>query len=508
MFPYYRLSVLKGDAALDGGSTERQSERMHWQAGLRGADVCAEFSDDAISAAYNRAKEDKPRRRPGFRALLAAIETYQPDYIGSVYGSRLSRNLTEYQELTDVCTRAGTKIATETEGDTDPADTNQYGFGAMRTINDAAYAEKARQAVKSKNAERRRNGMPVAGGRRWYGFDPDKVTPRQSEADVILRIADALLHGEGLAAICRTLDDDAVPTPSETTAETEKATARAKAYWDAQTVRKLLRRPANAGLLAHEGEIIGEYAAVESGAVEPMMTRDYWHAVQSVLDGNSARALSLSKGMHVSKGTNTRTDAGRLSILSGLLICTTCNGRMMASTGKKKTGERVRRYVCKRGHQSIPALDAEGLARDFVIAYGSDERYMHTLAAAAEERSADWHALDEQLRELRAELHELATGIDAATGEPLNRTYANRRANVIDANVADVKERMKAIDPSDPGVSLSAQTKKLLISRWDAAANTDRRAMISAVTSGFRITPAGRGYRVRIEDRMTPIGID
>ena len=77
------------------------------------------------------------------------------------------------------------------------------------------------------------NGQ-FGGGKRPYGFEPDGVTVRESEAAEIRHAADAILAGVSLRQVTASLRDREVPTVTG-------------ADWDTQTVRDILLRPRNAG---------------------------------------------------------------------------------------------------------------------------------------------------------------------------------------------------------------------------------------------------------------------
>ena len=83
--------------------------------------------------------------------------------------------------------------------------------------------------------------------------------------------------------------------------------------------------------------------------------------------------------------------------LTGILICDACDAHMHGNFTKQtgqRSGERIRKYVCRNRCSVVWADDRDGFAgvesvvRALAIARGSDRRYMHRVAAAAEAEPA------------------------------------------------------------------------------------------------------------------------
>ena len=129
--------------------------------------------------------------------------------------------------------------------------------GSLRLANDAditvarvmcAVANKAsRDTARRVAAARRRRaeaGQYSAGGPRPFGFGRDGVTVRPAEAAEIVTAADAVLAGVPIRQITAGLRRRGVRTVTG-------------AAWKPTTVREILRRPRNAGILVYRGEEIG-----------------------------------------------------------------------------------------------------------------------------------------------------------------------------------------------------------------------------------------------------------
>ena len=125
--------------------------------------------------------------------------------------------------------------------------------GSLRLANDAdvtmarvmvAMANKASRDTArrvSRARQRQAEEGKWGGGKRPFGFGPDGVTVNPDEAAEIRRAADAILAGVSLRQVTASLRDRGVPTVTGAT-------------WDTQTVKDMLLRPRNAGLMVYRAE--------------------------------------------------------------------------------------------------------------------------------------------------------------------------------------------------------------------------------------------------------------
>lgn len=494
---YHRLSGEKG-------ADEKQDSRTSRLARGNGATVLGTYADDEITAAYDPQVDDGPEYRAGFEALLADVAKLRPTYIVALYPSRFVRNLEDWARLERACARAGTLILTE-RGCLDVRNQTHRAMGAMQAMQDAQYVAAISEGLASTLADRRELGKPRFGGVRPYGFKADRVTPCPREAAVVRWLAERVLAGDSLASLARALNDNGTTPPVAATANPKHADKRKRdvgAYaWTTSTVKSLLRRPSTCGWLAHKGELVREFAAVESGKVEPILDRELWQRVVDKLAKRSASPGGRSP-LHGSY------------FLSRLLRCgaptngkrtTTCGAQMFGSLVTRANGSQVRKYRCERGHTAILANDIETYAREVVLTLGSDPRHMHALADAAEARSLEWRDADDAVTRLERELDQLAHGVDE-DGHELSPRFAAKRAAVVERDLAAAERRRSGLDstPADALERLQAQARDNLARAWAAAESSPdkRRAMVATVVSGFRILPSGRGKRSPADDRV------
>ena len=104
-------------------------------------------------------------------------------------------------------------------------------------------AAKSRR-MRRKSEQNAASGVPHGGSTRPFGYEADRVTVRQDEADVIRQIVARYVAGESLRSLCTWLTEQGVST----------VTGRA---WRSPTLRGLLRSGRIAGLREHLGEVVG-----------------------------------------------------------------------------------------------------------------------------------------------------------------------------------------------------------------------------------------------------------
>ncbi len=145
---------------------------------------------------------------------------------------------------------------------------------------------------------------------RRYGFDGYKV--QDDEAAVIEEMARRVLLGESCRPIAADLNARGVLTSTSARARESGEADATSGKWSGAAVADILRRPANAGLREHRGEILGR------AAWPAILEEETWRAVERHFK-NRASSVPVT----------TR----RTWLLSGLALCGSC-GETMGTTGK------------------------------------------------------------------------------------------------------------------------------------------------------------------------------
>jgi DNA invertase Pin-like site-specific DNA recombinase len=245
------------------------------------------FKDNSISA-WRRG-----RKRPGWDAMLEAITNREVDAIVVYHGDRLIRQPTDLEFLIEVAEKRGILLASP-RGERDLG--NHDDQFILRIEVAAAHREVASTSRRLKQmfARRAEEGYVRLGGRggRVFGYEPDGLTVREAEADMVREVAERILQGESVGAICRDLNARGY----RTTPGNE---------WKHGSLAKLMRRPRFAGLVEHNGQIVGQ------AAWPAILDRDTWEAVVARLSGK-AEQLGF-----------TPNNMGRY-LLSGIAVCGPC----------------------------------------------------------------------------------------------------------------------------------------------------------------------------------------
>lgn len=212
--------------------------------------------------------------RPKFRRTIAALMSGEGDGLLAVDLDRTARDPRDLEDLIDVIESRSPRIPVESI------------TGSLRLANDADVTM-ARVMVAIGNKSSRDTSRRVAdhrlaraeagmfgGGPRPFGFETDGVTRREDECTIVADAIKAVIAGASLRSLCRQLIDDGV------------LNARGKATWTAETLRGILLRERNAGLIVYRGEVLEDVTA----PWKPIVPRDTWEACCAVLNDPHRRS--------------------------------------------------------------------------------------------------------------------------------------------------------------------------------------------------------------------------
>lgn len=312
---YCRISKDREGAGLGVKTQEKDCRDL---AASLGGTIVAVHTDNDLSA-YS----GKPR--PGYAALLASIAAGEVDAVLTWHTDRLHRSPAELEDYITACETNGVRTVTVKAGTLDLS--SPSGLVMARTLGAFARYEVDHARERMQRAKRRvAESGGWKGGRRPFGYESDGVTVRESEAEPIRQAADAILAGESLRSIARRWHADGVLTPFGNP-------------WDPANVRRVLLRPRYAGLMEHQGEVIGD------AAWPAIIDREKWEAIGRLL-ADPARRKSPASNAVAYLGSN-------------LYRCAGCGGtvrsarsrqglpqyrcRTDADLGTKKPGEHVSR---------------------------------------------------------------------------------------------------------------------------------------------------------------------
>ncbi|HET6834346.1 MAG TPA: recombinase family protein, partial [Acidimicrobiales bacterium] len=323
---YARIS---DDRAGSGLGVARQQGDCEALAKARGWDVVETYVDNDISAYRGKA-------RPGYGRLLTDLSTGRIGGVVAWHPDRLHRSPIELEAFIDAVEATGAVVATVQAGDVDLS--TPSGRMVARIVGAVARHESEHKAErqKRKHLELAQAGKPAGGGHRPFGFEADRVTVRDDEAEIVRDMATRVAAGESLRGVVVELNARGITTP------TGKA-------WRQYSARRMLLSPRIAGMREHRGQPVAE------ASWPAIVDRGTWEACRRVL-------------LDPARVTN-RT--ARSYLLKGIARCGLCDARLVA----RPRSDKARCYVCSTGPGfkgcgkiRVLAEPLEDLAVDMVLA--------------------------------------------------------------------------------------------------------------------------------------------
>lgn len=322
------LRISRDPEGLEAG-VERQREDCLALADRLGYVVVATYPDnDAGASSLSR----KPR--PQYDAMHAAARRGEFEVILAYSNSRLTRRMMELEGLIKLHDETGVRIQTCVSGEDDLATADGRMVARIKASVDAAEAERIGERVRRAHLQRARAGATNHGGRP-FGWAEDKLTLEPTEAELIRDAANRVIDGVPLREIARQWCLAGVPT------------SRGKT-WTHTTLRRLLKRPRLAGWRTHHDRIVLDAAGRPvRGVWEPLLDQDTFDRLQVALARDG-------------RGGGRR--GARRYLLTGIVRCGVCGGRMNGTT--TKTGYA---YTCAGGEPSNHTVTLAGPQTDRVI---------------------------------------------------------------------------------------------------------------------------------------------
>ncbi|WP_232677534.1 recombinase family protein [Nocardioides sp. R-C-SC26] len=321
---YVRVS--KDDTG-EGKSVQRQEEDCRKLAELRGWNVVRVETDNAISA-YGKVA------RPGWSAVLEAIERGEVDVVIAWHLDRMTRNMLDLEELCLLAESKGVGVAT-VSGDIDL--TTDVGRMVARILAAVARAEVERKAARQKraNQQRRAEGRNWSSGWAPFGYELDRETGLfvivPEAAELVRQAASDVLDGKALRAVARDWAASGVSTPRNATGG-----------WTHNAVRSVLTNPVHAGFVTYKGEIEGK------GLWEPIITEGEHHQLTALL-------TSPERSRH---GVPSRRGRRPHHLLTNIIKCSKCAKPMQGRVTSGKPS-----YSCPDYHVSVGREDADAQVR-------------------------------------------------------------------------------------------------------------------------------------------------
>lgn len=429
------------------------AERLGWI-------VAEEYVDNDISAYSGK-------KRPAYRRMLADVAAGRRDGVVIYHLDRLTRRPVELEEFVDVLSREKVPVKFVTGG-ADPGTGD--GLLMLRIMAAVAANESASKSrrIARKHQELAERGMPNMSGKyRPFGYAADRVTIIPEEAAAIRSMVARFLAGDSWRSITTWANEEGIKTSSG-------------GDFTTTTLRNMLLSARIAGLREHGGVVVAP------GQWEPIIAVQQR---QQMLDLVASRKI-----------TGRRTP--RRYLLSGLVRCSRCGGKMFAAARAEG-----RRYVCQSGPDHggcgktlIQAEPVEQLVAAGVLMRLNSPAFADAMAGRVKD--------DQQAAELAAQINadqakrtEFATML--AEGEITRAEWRTMR-DVVDRRLSEARRRLASLTHSDglngldlSGEKLAAQFAGLELER--------QHAIIATVLDHVVILPGTQGAHSVDPARVEPV---
>jgi len=321
--------------------------------------------------------------RPGLRLALDLLAKGEHDGFIPLDLDRAFRDPRDLEDLIDIAAEYGVPVDSVTGSLKLNTDADITMARVMVAVANKESRDKARRVSAAR--ERQARDGEYGGGRRPFGFDEDGVTIRKAEAAIVLdcsvRIVQAAEADEEsertvtLRSLAGELRKKNVPTVTG-------------AKWSAETLRDILLRPRNAGLMVFQGEEIGD------APWKPIVPLETFRAVQRILTDKNRRTGPGSAPKYL--GTT-------------LFKCGLCtDAEFSQPVGVEVTlGGRAPRYKCKNeAHLTRNVAHTDKLVVATILARLSRDDATELLTPARPE--IDMEGLRAESAAIRKNLNEMA----------------------------------------------------------------------------------------------------
>jgi site-specific DNA recombinase len=443
-------------------ATGRQEEACRAFASLRGWEVEAVYEDIDVSA--YQLKE----RRPAYESMLSALASGDIDGVLCWKLDRLVRRPAEFERFWSVCEKGDAVLASVTE----PIDTSsELGLALVRILVTFASLESATMAMRMRAKQRQmaeEGRAPLSSGKP-FGLSPDWSVIVPEEAALIREAAGRVVAGDSLYGIAADWRKRGLRSPKG-------------GEWKPVVLRTILNSRRLTGDREYHGEVVatGCFPAI----LDPVVAAQ----VRSIL-ADPSRRRSPTRSPHV---------------LTGLLRCGACGGRMRGSV-RSSVERDSKAYGCARppsgcGRVSMLAEPLEEWVTRLV--FRRLERRVERVGLTAVSRTDDdalVAAIDENTRS------SIVLARDYYVAHRISREefFACRTGLA-----HDLEETKRALVPNWRGESLGGplSPKKLRV-EWPSF-NTERQRQILATELDHAIIhPALRGACVDLT-RVEPVWWD
>ena len=454
--------------------TQRQREDTAALCEVKGWTVAGYYVDDDRSASNGT-------KREAWECLLADIEAGKIDAVAAWDQDRVNRMMDDFIHYKKLFVQRGILLATSNNGDIDLSTPSGVLTATIKTA--VSEHEIAMMRIRMKRAARQKAEQGRPKWKRAFGYLPDT---RPKELDDGTREIDEKARKRVVAAYKAIVTSDKKITRIAQEWNEEKIYGLTGKPWSASTVSLFLRSPRNAGLRAHNGELVLDTDGKPvKGTWPPLVDEDLWRAAQTKMNAPGRAPGPKSVRRH---------------LLTGILQCGKpgCDGHLSGNWVMQANGTgHAITYSCKRCRgTSVRAEHVEPLVFDVLVARLSRPDAVKLLrkkvydTVEAERLRTDEAVLLARLDEIADERADgLLTGAQAARAT----ARIQEKLDVITARQQD-QERLRVFDGIPLGTGEVADRVRQL--------SPDRLRAAIGVLMTVVVAPVGKGGHVFNPERV------
>jgi DNA invertase Pin-like site-specific DNA recombinase len=442
----------------DGAGVERQEKECREKADALGWPVVDKFEDNDISAsAYSR------KRRDDYERMVEAIKAGRVNAVIAWDSDRMFRQPAQHEKYIKLCQQYGVQNAAVRVGNID-YDTPIGRFNARMHINMAAY-ESEHKADRIRSAHRQiaeKGGWK--GGIRPFGYEPDGMTVRESEAAEVKRIAHAVVRGQSLRSLAMELNQRGVMT----------VTGK---RWTSAHLRSMLMHSRLAGLREHRGVIVGP------AAWPPIMDGATWEAMKAVLEDPARRT-----------GGSGRRGRVPTCLGTAIYVCGEC-GEPRLRLGRSNARRAV--YKCGHnentngmGHVSRVADKLDAFVEGALLQKLSEPGAVEAMCAVVDSDDAELAALSREQATIRPRLNKAAKRYETGEIDDEQLAIISTGLRARDKQITATLTAAKMRSPLD--VLLGAESVEQM---WDNVLTMGQKRAILAEVLKVTVLPTTSGGR-------------
>ncbi len=397
--------------------------------------------------------------RPEFERLLTALEEGHLDGVVVYDLDRFARKPSDLERAIAIFdSRPGLVFATvRSDIDLSASDGRTMARVMVAFANKSSMDTSRR--VARKHLELARAGVPV-GGNRPFGWQSDRTSLDEVEAQLLRQAAADVLAGVGLHTICRAWNSAGVTTTRGNP-------------WRRSVLKNALLSPRLAGFRVHQKSIArAENGDPVRGRYEAVLDVDTWEAVCAVLQAPDRRSGRPHSG-------------GRKYLLSGVARCAVCSGHL---TGNAEARYDTFYYACKPmtsgggcGKVSASGRGLDELISGLVLAYLADRQ--------VEQDAEPWPG-EVAMVDVTKRIEEL---MDAFASRELSGDVVFPAVSKLETELAVLRDDRSLWMKEQ---ALVAHRPADVTGSWPSLAVEQRRAVIASVLSAVIVRPSTkRGNR-------------